>query len=117
MTSREEKIAKFDPVKYSLCEWLSQCLFLPFSLFLLDIDMERVADETDVLIVGGGPAGLTTAIKLKQLAAETGADLRVTLVEKASEMGNLQTIIIGVKPFFIKGSHIHDIFIYTPLSP
>ena len=63
---------------------------IPLS-FSLDIDMERVADETDVLIVGGGPAGLTTAIKLKQLAAETGTELRVTLVEKASEMGKLQT--------------------------
>ena len=64
---------------------------IPFSFFSLDIDMERVADQTDVLIVGGGPAGLTTAIKLKQLAAETGTELRVTLVEKASEMGKLQT--------------------------
>ena len=54
---------------------------------VLDIDMERVADETDVLIVGGGPAGMTTAIKLKQLAQENDMELRVTLVEKASEIG------------------------------
>jgi len=52
-----------------------------------DVDMERFADETDVLIVGGGPAGMTTAIKLKQLAAEQDMDLKVTVVEKASEIG------------------------------
>ena len=51
--------------------------------------MERFADETDVLIVGGGPAGMTTAIKLKQLAAENDMDLKVTLVEKASEIGTV----------------------------
>ena len=51
--------------------------------------MERFADETDVLIVGGGPAGMTTAIKLKQLAAENDIDLKVTLVEKASEIGTV----------------------------
>ena len=53
-----------------------------------DIDMERFSDETDVLIVGGGPAGLTTAIKVRQLMVENGLeDMRVTLVEKASEIG------------------------------
>ena len=31
------------------------------------VDMERVADETDVMIVGGGPAGLSAAIRIKQL--------------------------------------------------
>lgn len=49
---------------------------------------ERVSDETDVLIVGGGPAGLATAIRLKQLAEENSADLGVTLVEKGAEVGS-----------------------------
>lgn len=49
--------------------------------------MERVADETDVLIIGAGPAGLSTAIKLKQLAAENDRELRVCVVEKATEIG------------------------------
>lgn len=51
------------------------------------IDMERVADESDILIVGGGPAGLATAIKLKQLALEKEQDLRVCLIEKSAELG------------------------------
>lgn len=34
--------------------------------------MERFSDETDILIIGGGPAGLSAAIRAKQLAAEQG---------------------------------------------
>ena len=72
-------------------------VILTFSNYaLLDVDMERFADETDVLIVGGGPAGMTTAIKLKQLAAENDMDLKVTLVEKASEIGTKQLLLYNL---------------------
>ena len=47
----------------------------------------REAMECDVVIVGAGPAGLATAIRLKQLASEVGRDLSVVVLEKGSEVG------------------------------
>ena len=49
--------------------------------------MEREVMEFDVVIVGAGPSGLATAIRLKQLAAEKGAELAVCVLEKGSEVG------------------------------
>jgi electron-transferring-flavoprotein dehydrogenase len=53
------------------------------------LNQERAKDYVDVCIVGAGPAGLATAIKLKQLDNEEGnGDLRVVVLEKAGDFGS-----------------------------
>ena len=49
--------------------------------------MERESMEFDVVIVGAGPSGLSAAIRLRQMSAESGEELSVCVVEKGSEVG------------------------------
>ena len=49
--------------------------------------MERESMDFDLVVVGGGPAGLSAAIRFSQMAAEAGEEFSVCLVEKGSEIG------------------------------
>jgi len=58
-------------------------------------EVERAEDDVDVCIVGGGPAGLSAAIRLKQLEAEQGREIRVVVLEKGGEVGESSSELIS----------------------
>ena len=71
--------------------------------------MTRYADEADVVIVGGGPSGLSAACRIKQLANSEGKELRVCLVEKSAEIGKQQN--------FAAKTYAQHIFSTNTLAP
>ena len=53
---------------------------------------ERISEDVDVCIVGAGPAGLSAAIKIRQMSLAAGKDVRVFVVEKGSEVGAMTSM-------------------------
>lgn len=83
------------------------------------LNEERAADNVDVCIVGAGPAGLATAIRLKQLDNENSGDLRIVVLEKAPDFGS--HIVSGavlepraLRELFPDSEHLEDSDIPLP---
>lgn len=114
--STQPRITKFRFFSHTPIQRAS--LEVPFDKLLEEeqelLTEERAADAVDVCIVGGGPAGLATAIKLKQLDAQHGTgELRVVVLEKAGDFGShiVSGAVIEPKAFrelFPDSEHISE---------
>ena len=96
-------VSRSRPFSSSPRRWQATPVDEPFDISAV----ERVSDEVDVCIVGAGPAGLSAAIKLKQLANAEGRELRVVVLEKGPEVGeSCRRISATTQTYATAGSHI-----------
>lgn len=72
--------------------------------------IERASDDVDVCIVGGGPAGLSAAIRLKQLEQEHGREVRVVVLEKASEIGVYFIILYNLGVAYLRNRRTYSVW-------
>jgi electron-transferring-flavoprotein dehydrogenase len=71
----------------------------------------------DVCIVGGGPAGLSAAIRLKQLEQERGKEVRVVVIEKGSEIGKYRLARLMVNLNTVSKVHTYSLALLLNLVP
>jgi electron-transferring-flavoprotein dehydrogenase len=71
------------------CDWVHSSFVTCQKKFSMSnsVRADREAMEYDVVIVGGGPSGLSAAIRLKQLASENNKEISVCVLEKGGEIG------------------------------
>lgn len=69
-------------------------------------NVERPSDDVDVCIVGAGPAGLSAAIRLKQLEKEKGREIRVVVLEKGAEVGECSSHPFNFEMAWVPGAHV-----------
>ncbi|MQM16364.1 hypothetical protein Taro_049320 [Colocasia esculenta] len=82
-----EPVGFLDPLRGRLWSRGLGCLAGGSRFFCGEATGGRESLSYDVVIVGAGPAGLSAAIRLKQMCREQGADLSVCVVEKGAEVG------------------------------
>lgn len=86
-TKGEDIQSQSSPCKPTLAFQPKSSLNAANTLPTIDALEDSIQQHYDVIIVGAGPAGLSTAVRLKQLAAENRQALSVCVIEKGAEVG------------------------------
>lgn len=72
--------------------------------------MERIAEETDILIIGGGPAGMSAAIRARQIAEEKGAVCFYTIIPPMDSFLLILFVDLDLAPVCGLRSHLKNCY-------